>query len=465
MSFKFRSYFLLFIISLVSVSGSILYLSSVAEKSGTVTAKEYPALKSGVAGVTHDNLILAKNLVENKVFSRSVEAPFEPDVWRTPGYPAFVAIFYYFFGNVYSVLFFQILIIFLTAVLIFKMASQLVKEKWALALSVLYILLPDTILSASALFNEVVFVFVFVLAIYTFFFYETKSVYLKWILTGFFLALTVYIRPASFYILFFFIPGYFCFYLKKQEISRKHFIGALFMVIVFLGTLTPWYIRNKREVGVWSFASTGPFVLFRQNGSQFHAALTGKDILDARNDLLEMAGLPPGSVPQDIKYSAVMQKVALDVILEHPFKYMVFHATTFIPFFTASGIIQYSNLVQNISPNYDATPEPSLIQALNPFSLPLLITVIKNHGWTLIENFFWAFVLLLTIVSLWMSKNVRMTRMFFVIIMYFAVVTGPIAHARYRVPVEPLLLISSFSALYLLTQKYKDKIELKEVKK
>lgn len=453
-----RIYIAFFLLCLVVVGGSVLYLSDVARKSDTTVARLYPASNTGVGGVTIDNVVLAKNLVENRVFSRSLEAPFEPDVWRTPGYPIFVAIFYSLFGNFYSVLLGHLLLLFLTVILIFKIAKKLFGQKWAILLSVIYILLPDTILSASALFNENLFVFIFVTFIYVFFFKEFKSIYVKWALTGFLLALSVYVRPASLYILLFFIPGIFIFYFNKSEINKKHLYAAILLVVVFLSTLAPWVIRNKNEVGVFSFASTGPFVLFRQNAAQFYASLTGMDNVSARKTLLKMANIPEGKnslVPQDLKYSDQLKDISFKVIMMDPFKYVVFHLSSFIPFFTSSGINAYIGFVEDMMPEFYRAPEPSLIQALNPFSWPVLVIVIKNHGWTLLENIFWGVIAIFAFLSLFKSKDVRLYRLFMVLILYFAVVTGPIAHARYRIPVEPLLLLNAFGAITVIYDSYK----------
>ncbi|KKP80618.1 MAG: hypothetical protein UR80_C0024G0005 [Parcubacteria group bacterium GW2011_GWB1_35_5] len=177
---------MIFIVSVVVIGSSILFISLTAKNSEAKEAKEYPALNIGVAGVTYDNGFLAKNLVENKVFSRSENAPFEPDTWRTPGYPFFVAIFYYLFGSLYPVLIAHIFLVFLTSLFIFKIVDKLTNHKLALIASILYIILPGTLLAASALFNETLFVFISMSALYLFLFSEVKNMYLKQLLNIYF---------------------------------------------------------------------------------------------------------------------------------------------------------------------------------------------------------------------------------------------------------------------------------------
>ena len=445
--FGIQLWLIVLIVTVLTAGGSLLYLSHVANTTDTKVAKEFPAVSSDLEAVYGTSAI---NIVDHGVFSTATTAPFTPDMWRTPGYPVFIAPFYALFHSFYPVLIFQIFILFLTALLIFSMAKRVTGEKWAFALILLYLFLPETMLSASTLMNETLFVFVFVVGLYVFFFSELKNLYVRWALTGFLFGLTVYIRPASLYFLLFFIPGYFLFYLPWSEIRRKHIFAALVMIAAFAGTLAPWIIRNGVEFESYHFSSMGPYFLFRQTAAGLYQAVYHLPDLDARYALEKMAGLPPGPVPTDPAYSPVLQKVALEVIFAHPFRFALFQLTTLIPFFTSDGLHDYWWTVNIMLPDFNRPSEPSLVQALNPFSFPTLMVVLKNHGWLLVENAFWGMVTLLVLISLWRSKDVRLARIFFIIVLYFAAVTGPGAHARYRVPVDPLILISAFAgASYL----------------
>jgi glycosyltransferase involved in cell wall biosynthesis/4-amino-4-deoxy-L-arabinose transferase-like glycosyltransferase len=439
-----RVYAILFAVSIITAGGSIAYLSDIASHSGTELAREYPAPSTSVA---HDYGVLTVNVVERGVFSLATTSPYTPDAWRTPGYIWFTVPIYALFHSFFPVLIAQIFTLFLTVLLVYRMAKRVLGERWAFGISLIYLFLPDTMLSASALLNENLFMLVFMVALYFFFFTEQKGLYVKWGVTGILLALTAYIKPASLYILIFFIPGLFLFYLPWKEISRKHIIAALIMILSFVATLFPWCVRNHLVLNTWQYATTGAFELFRQNATQFYEAYHHIPNLEARYALEDMAGLPHGSVPLDPTYSPVLEKVALKVIFEHPVSYAFYHLTTFIPFFTSSGANDYRNFADGLRPDFNPTPEPSLLQAIHPFSLPVLLTVLKNHGWTLLENSIWAFVTVLILIGLWKSKERRLMHIFFVLMLYFAVVTGPIAHARYRIPVEPLMLIAAASTI------------------
>ncbi|HEY4489349.1 MAG TPA: glycosyltransferase family 39 protein [Candidatus Paceibacterota bacterium] len=444
-----RLWLVLLFVTVFTGGGSILYLSHAAEESHGPAANEFPALSGTMSG---DYANLAVNIVEHSVFSRSTTTPFTPDAWRTPGYPVFLAPFYALFGNFFPVLIAQVGILFLTVLLIFQMATRFMSRRWALALSILYLVLPTTTLAVASLLTETLFVFCFILALYLCFFSEWKHMYVRWTLAGLLLAAAAYIRPASLYILPFFLFGYFVLYLPWSTISRKHIIAAGLLSIMFVAGLFPWCYRNKQLFDQFSFASTGAFVLFRQFATAFYETYNDIPNLEARYILLERAGLPPGPVPGDFASAESLKKVAVEVITEHPFSYAFFHATTFIPFFTSSGAQNYWFFAQTLRPDFNPAPEPSLIQAIHPFSWTKLTVVLENHGWTLLENAFWGAISLLMLVGLWYSKDRRLAWMFLTLIFYFALVTGPMAHARYRMPVEPLILMIAFSGVAFLSE-------------
>src|SRR3989338_4084953 len=134
-----RLWLVLLFVTVFTGGGSILYLSHAAEESHGPAANEFPALSGTMSG---DYANLAVNIVEHSVFSRSTTTPFTPDAWRTPGYPVFLAPFYALFGNFFPVLIAQVGILFLTVLLIFQMATRFMSRRWALALSILYLVLP-----------------------------------------------------------------------------------------------------------------------------------------------------------------------------------------------------------------------------------------------------------------------------------------------------------------------------------
>jgi len=438
-----RTYLALFIVTVVLAGANIGYFSWIAHTSPSPVAKQYPAVS------TDEELefaTLAINMVDHHAFSLSTTSPYLATAWRPPGYPAFIAPFYAVFHSFYPVLYVQVLLLYLTVLLIYAIARRVIGDRPAFWLCILYLCLPDTLLSASTLLSENLFMLVFMAALYIFLSPKVQNLYAKWALTGFLLALATYVRVPSLYLLAFFIPAYFLFYLPWKDFSKRYVLAALCMIIAFAATLAPWCIRNEMHFGDSSFTSASAFELFKQNAGRFYEGISGSTHDETIATLEAKAGIPVGDVPTDLTYAPAMKRVALEVIFSHPYRYAFFQASAMVPFFFSPGAHDYWRFVMDMMPDFNPPPEPSFVQALNPLSIPLLITVFENHGWFLLENFFWLGVFLLVLLGLWKSRDTRQARFFFAIMIYFALITGPVAHARYRIPVEPLLLLGAFSA-------------------
>jgi hypothetical protein len=195
---------ILFIVSVLAGGSSIAYLTHVAHTSDTKMARGFPTASDTMPG---EFATLTINMVDHGVFSMATTSPYTPNMWRTPGYSVFLTPFYALTGSFFPALFAQILLVFLTTILVFKMARRFMSDRWSLGLALLYIILPTTLLSVATIMNETLYTLVLMGAIYVFFFLEMKHMYAKWALTGFLLALAAYIKPGSLYILFFFFPG------------------------------------------------------------------------------------------------------------------------------------------------------------------------------------------------------------------------------------------------------------------
>ena len=64
-------------------------------------------------------------------------------------------------------------------------------------------------------------------------------------------------------------------------------------------------------------------------------------------------------------------------------------------------------------------------------------------------------------VKLFKRSTRKITLLFLAVLAYFAFLTGPVAHARYRVPIEPVIFILSLSGFYIASQKLGQKFLFK----
>ena len=288
---------------------------------------------------------------------------------------------------------------------------------------------------------------------YVVFFAEIKNLYLRWLLAGIVLAAAVYVRPVAIYVPIILLPAYAWFYRTQiMAAVRTYCVAALIFIAVFCALLSPWYVRNHDVSGAWGFASIGSYDLFNHYVPYFLNSVYGTDVGETKNRLEAQVGMPVGGpVSTDLTYADAMQSTALHIMLSDPIQYAKYHLSFLPAFFFSPASHEYWRVYNDLLPNSTVAPEPSLAQALNPFSLPLLITVFNNHGWFLVENALWASVLALALIGLWRAPGLRrFIGIVLCLALYFALVTGPLSHARYRMPVDGLLIVSALATLALL---------------
>lgn len=213
---------------------------------------------------------IAKNILEQNVYSLETEAPFEPTLVRLPGYPLFIAAIYSIFGHDNNTAvrvvqaFFETATCVIVALLAFLWTENEEKRRknafWAFVLAALC---PFIVIYAATLLTETLTCFLMAAMCLT----ATlglksenwKKSLLWWILSGTLAGAAVLLRPDS---------GLFAagigltlvvrelFFRRENspKFSRRIFNagwkGAVFS-LCFLLMLAPWTIRNYRVFGVF----------------------------------------------------------------------------------------------------------------------------------------------------------------------------------------------------------------------
>lgn len=207
--------------------------------------------------------LIARNVLEQHVYSIAEQAPYEPTLIRLPGYPLFVAAIYAVFGhgNNTAVRVVQALIDTGTCILIALVAFEWAiaeerKHRAALIAFALAAVCPFTSIYVATILTEVLtnFLAVSMVLAATLAFKATtrKKALLWWILSGLLAGLSVLFRPDS---------GLFAAAIGVTivlavivgnrggsivaRVRTAIFSGALFS-LAFCLVLVPWTIRNKR---------------------------------------------------------------------------------------------------------------------------------------------------------------------------------------------------------------------------
>ena len=200
---------------------------------------------------------IARNLLEQHVYSIESQAPYTPTLIRLPGYPLFIAAIYSIFGhgNNTAVRIAQAVIDTGTCILIALVAFEWTinderKHRAAMIALALAAVCPFTAIYVATILTEVPtnFFAVAMVLTATFAFKATARKFVWWIVTGLIAGIAVLFRPDS---------GLFAaaigltLMLSSLRKLREATLHATIFSLAFCLVLVPWTIRNRRVFHVF----------------------------------------------------------------------------------------------------------------------------------------------------------------------------------------------------------------------
>jgi 4-amino-4-deoxy-L-arabinose transferase-like glycosyltransferase len=245
-----RNYF--FLICLIALSLRLMLL---------VYITPYTPIKYYTNPDAYNYENIALNLVNHSVFSDELRPPYVLDLHRTPLYPAFLAIVYFFSGSSrMAVVLFQILLGSLTAGLTYLFSLALLRShQIALFASLILALDPLTIMYTNMLMTETLFTFFLVGGSITLLEYFRSQRFLWLALSAVMYAGAVLTRPIGQFlplvliplIVFAAKPGQ-----RRVALSRGLLFAALSLALIFV-----WVFRNHQVAGIWLITDIGEYNL------------------------------------------------------------------------------------------------------------------------------------------------------------------------------------------------------------
>lgn len=194
--------------------------------------------------VDNDSILyikLAENLQKYHVLSESSMPPYDAHVFRTPGYPAFLALLSSLGmeGN-YWVVFWQEIIYGFCVFLFYHYGKRLFDKNIVLAGTIFLLVEPGSWVYPKLIMTEVIFLPFFFASMFLIGIYRKESKWQYLATAGILLGLGALIRPA---VLFFplVVVGTLVFFKYKSMVRWLH--SGIF-VLLFIVTLSPWIIRN-----------------------------------------------------------------------------------------------------------------------------------------------------------------------------------------------------------------------------
>jgi 4-amino-4-deoxy-L-arabinose transferase-like glycosyltransferase len=412
----------LFLIVCVVYGLSCVFLINFAARAPHSALATYPVSGSD----STEYATLARSIVVNHAYTLSQTAPYELNTFRAPGYPAFVAVLYKLTGSFNAVVLAQMVLVFLSAVLIQKIAESLLGDTWSWLPAFLYVLDPTTIFNSLFVLSDSLYVFTLLLSIYFLVTCPARMRY--WVLGSIMLALGIYIRPIGMYLPIVLIGLSWL----VRTLSFKQWLTKAVIMIGIIGVMvTPWFIRNHSITNVWGFSSVSAYNLLYYNAPQFLAHRTRETVADARDQLFSGIGLTPETA-RGLESSKTVSHAAFAVIETHPISYTFYHLTAGLPFFYTSGLKTAAVFILGLAhTNY------TLVKIL-----------------FLLESLSWLVFSILALASLGQLRYKKAILVFVCIIGYYFVLTGPVVYSRYRMPASPFIFIAATITLKTLADGY-----------
>ncbi|MBI3633267.1 MAG: glycosyltransferase family 39 protein [Candidatus Vogelbacteria bacterium] len=342
---------------------------------------------------------LSENIINHRLFSASVSAPYYPNTFRTPIFPVALAIFKEMLGSYTFFPLLQILVVILTSILIFKIGNKIYSEKAGLLAAVFFIVDPTTIYHAMIILSENLYVFFLLLAFYLMFFSDMEDGYRLNFLRGFALGFATLIRPISMYLLFVFVPAYI--FLRKDLTSKKKIVfSILFIIFGYTVVTLPWMIRNKMVADSWQLSSAKDFNFFLAYVPEYLSFRDKIDINVAKKKMLSDLGRPLSGDGQSLSDASDMRRVYLKYLYEDPIGYLSFHSFKTIPFFFASGIKSVYLFYDHVL-GFDVfdLKSTNLSSLLLRGKIAEVVRDITSSPLIFGEQLFWIFVYLFSIIA------------------------------------------------------------------
>jgi 4-amino-4-deoxy-L-arabinose transferase-like glycosyltransferase len=382
---------------------------------------------------------LALNLLHHGEFSRSPQAPYEPEILRTPAYPLLLAGLYGIFGiQPAIVVFAQIAFSVATIFIGFRITALLFHERAGLLAALLLAADPVAAYYTQVLLTETIFTTTISLCLLLLLHALTEPSKWQWSVgASICLALSTYIRPTSYYLGFIF-PLILFLMIRPLVGSRRAFKPALLFLSLYIVLVGSWQIRNYVQTGSMEFSQVKNQYLFIAKAAAIVAVRDNLSLEDAQQRLAaeHFRSLPPSfqSATQAQHFES-QGKYAMNIIMEHP---VLFLWTSLRG--TLATLLGPSNLSHLFGLDNVALQASLLRGDLGRFSRNqwIMATSAWTYGIAFLAILYLGLLLFFVRVGFYSQGIVLLI---FTTLYVLLLSSGPEAYSRFRLPIMPALCV------------------------
>ncbi|HRH56917.1 MAG TPA: glycosyltransferase family 39 protein [Chitinophagales bacterium] len=377
------------------------------------------------------------------------------DAFRTPGYPFFVAIIYAVFGNQpYTAIFAQIFLNLLSIILLYKIGKELFSEKVGFIAAVLFSLDLHHTIYIYYILTETIYTTIFLTALlfYVKAIKNPRSSY--FIFTGIIYGISTLIRPISQY----YIAGVFLFTLIWYFKSRKTGVKFSFVLILaYFIAIAPWCFRNYTEYNHFALSNIKGYNLLFWNASYYESKRL-KQPIDSVNanfitELQKMGWRADANPFDKERYDG---ELANKILKAHFPDYLKTHLIGTLKIHLSVGTQSLTEVLHIPAKKFSEEEKYNngvMDLAKKFFTQKTIYEILLG----LFVAMFLAVVYFFAALGIWrMIKEKQILLMLFILgsAGYFALISGIISYARYRLPSMPFyILLASVGIAWWLERK------------
>ena len=404
----------------------------------------------GMTGDAYAYKTATENIIKHKTFSLLPNEPFPPDSFRSPGYPFFLTPLFLVTQNWQIVLILQSILYAFVPLLIYLIGKQ-IHEKSAFIASLIFVFEPTRLFLSNSLLTDSLFTLLFLSFLFYLFKILDNFTLKNALFGGLFLGLATLVRPISVFLPVFVVVLIIIKFGFNKKLKSAIAPSVIFLLI-FIAVLFPWSLRNKIQFDSWQLSSIGSYNLVYYNIPEFLRYKNGTAEDRRLEALYEENKNLPFLEQLSLRRSDAHQSIAKEILLEDPDGYLKFHLIKTIPFFVTDGLREIGRTIGILEPqilNFS-----TLITKGNFAEVFNFIKKLETDTILFLLGFiFWLIVTILAFTEVLFSfifnsgYKYKIAILIF-LILYFALLTGPVSNSRYRLPVSGIMIFLSVLSLY-----------------
>lgn len=396
------------------------------------------------------------NLFRHGVFSMSSSAPFAPTMFIPPVYSLFLAANFFIFSKfwVLATYILQGLLMSWAAVYLYRNLEGNISGKSAFWCAILFAAEPFSNFITNVITPDSIFAVFLLVGVISFWNFLKGQSLAQLIVSSIFIALATLVKPISQFLPIVFLVVLILFLWKKKVAAKTRLKHALFYILIFLAILSPWLIRNKLSFNSFSITSLPAYNIYFYNAAAVIAKENKINIGEAQELLFKKAQNDTGAKKYedffDPRYSKYLRSEAFKILLSHKLEYLKIHLLTLGPFFVNDS---YGKIYPLLGLKFHNEESITLLFSNGNFAKIVGYVFGRGFGNLLlfaIGKAVWLAVYILIfchLCKLWKEKDrVRLLNFgfFSLAVLYFALLTGPVAAASYRMPIQAFIFALIF---------------------